>query len=78
MAETVVWGVRAGKTDDGRSLFLEQHVVALGWPKMGDLSKLKGSRDSFKTAFGTAYPEDKPGAIPTNAGQLSASSTNWR
>jgi restriction system protein len=70
MAETVVWGVHAGKTGDAHSLFLDHGVVALGWSKIGDLSKLKATRDDFKAAVAHAYPDSKPGAIPTNAGQL--------
>jgi restriction system protein len=34
------------------------------------LSKLRPDRESFKLAIGKAYPDDKLGAVPVNAGQL--------
>jgi restriction system protein len=69
-AETTIWGVHAGKTGDADTLFLKKGCVAIGWPSMGDLSKLKPDRESFKAKVGEAYPEAKPGAIPTNGGQI--------
>lgn len=68
--ETAIWGIHAGKTGDADALFLKQNVVALGWVKMGDLSRLQPDREAFKTAVAATHPEAKPGAIPTNAGQL--------
>jgi len=70
MADSIIWGVHAGKTGDAHSLFLKHGVVALGWTKIGDLSKFGSKREEFKTAVAAAYPDAKPGAIPTNAGQL--------
>jgi restriction system protein len=68
--ETVLWGIHAGKTGDADNLFLKKNCVAVGWAKMGDLSKLKPDRDAFKARVAEVYPEKKPGAIPNNAGQL--------
>ena len=48
----------------------ETKDVAIGWQKLGDLSALSSSREAFKTAFGKAYPEEKPGAVPVKAGVL--------
>lgn len=72
MAETdvIVWGIHGGRTGDANSLFLKQNCVAVGWPRIGDLSKLGNSREAFKQAVASAYPEKKPNAIPNNAGQL--------
>ncbi|MCA9028876.1 MAG: restriction endonuclease [Planctomycetaceae bacterium] len=71
MSETAtIWGIHAGRTGDANMLFLDNNVVALGWPQMGDLSKLGATRDDFKEAVAAAYPQKKPGAIPNNAGQL--------
>ena len=70
MNETTIWGIHAGRTGDADSLFLKQSRVALGWSKMGDLSKLPPDREAFKSAVTQAYPDLKPGAIPNNAGQL--------
>lgn len=68
--DVTVWGIHAGKTGDAHTLFLSKNVIALGWPLLGDLSKLKGDRDTFKSKIVAAYPEKKPGAVPVDAGQL--------
>jgi restriction system protein len=49
---------------------LKHNVVALGWFEIEDLSHLKADREAFKAAVAAAYPDAKPGAIPTNGGQL--------
>lgn len=64
-----VWGLHAGKHGDALSLFKQHNVVAIGWPKVPDLSKLKQDRDAYKAAVLAAYPA-KPMAVPVNAGQL--------
>src|SRR4029079_10566617 len=69
-ADATVWGIHAGKTGDADSLFLKQGCVAIGWPKMGELSALKPEREAFKARLAAVYPEAKPGAIPTNGGQM--------
>lgn len=69
MNDTTVWGIHAGKTGDADMLFLKKNVIAIGWEKMGDLSKLKANRDDFKDAMVKAYPEAKSNAIPIMAGQ---------
>ena len=68
--ETTVWGIHAGKTGNAESLFFEKHVVALGWPLVGDLSPLGANKEAFKAAVLAGYPDAKAGAIPNNAGQL--------
>lgn len=68
--ESAIWGIHGGRTGDADTLFLKRNCVAVGWPKMGDLSKLAPDREAFKEAVAAAYPEKKPGAIPNNAGQL--------
>lgn len=72
MAETeaTIWGIHAGKTGDSDLLFFKSNVVGVGWAKIGDLSKIKPDREAFKAKVAEAYPDAKPGAIPTNAGQL--------
>lgn len=69
-SETNIWGIHGGKTGDADTLFLKHNCIAMGWPKIGDLSRLPADREAFKSAVATAYPEKKPGAIPNNAGQL--------
>jgi len=68
--ESNLWGIHAGKTGDADTLFLKRNCVALGWPKMGDLSVIKADREAFKVRVSAAFPDAKPGAIPNNAGQL--------
>lgn len=70
MKEGTIWGIHGGKTGDADSLFLKKNCVAIGWAKMGDLSKIAPDREAFKTMVAKTYPDAKPGAIPTNAGQL--------
>lgn len=65
-----LWGIHAGRTGDADSLFLQKNVIALGWNKIGDLSRLKGGREDLKVAVERAYPEKKPGGVAGSAGQL--------
>lgn len=69
MKETTVWGIHAGRTGEAESLFLKKDMIAIGWEKIGDLSKLKANRDAFKEAITKAYPDTKSNAIPILAGQ---------
>lgn len=68
--DTTLWGIHAGRSGDADTLFLKHNCIALGWVKMGDLSRFKPDRDAFKAGVAAAYPDKKPGAIPNNAGQL--------
>jgi len=70
MQEATIWGIHGGKTGDADSLFLDKKCVAIGWSKIGDLSKLSPDRQAFKAAVASSYPNKKPGAIANNAGQL--------
>jgi len=65
-----IWGIHAGRTGDADTLFLSQNIIALGWDKLADLSKLKLDRDAFKKAVKEEYPNKRPMAIANNAGQL--------
>ena len=66
MLEKRVWGIHT--MDD--FLFLNQSVMAIGWEKMGDLSLIPNSRESFKRSYVKTYPEAKKGSIATSAGML--------
>lgn len=70
MKDTTIWGIHAGKTGDAESLFFKHKYIAIGWDRVGDLSKLVADREAFKTAVIAGYPKFKPGAIPNAAGQL--------
>ena len=65
-----MWGIHSGRTGDANTLFLEKNCIALGWDRLGDLSKLAPSREAFKGEVASKYPDKKPGAIPVDAGQL--------
>ena len=69
-SELQMWGVHAGRTGDADSLFIQSHCIALGWSRIGDLSKLHSNREAFKAAVTKHYPGAKAGAIPVEAGQL--------
>jgi len=69
MAEQVIWGIHPGKHGAAEDLFVRRKVIAIGWSNMGDLSQW-ADRDAYKAAFAETYPDEKPGAIPTKAGQL--------
>lgn len=69
MPEQAIWGIHPGKHGQAEDLFLRRKVIAIGWPKMGDLGQWT-DRDAFKAAFAETFPDQKPGAIPTKAGQL--------
>lgn len=49
---------------------VEQGRVFIGWQRLGDVFKLSASREAFKEALSTAYPDTKQGAIPVDAGTL--------
>jgi len=68
--EKVVWGIHAGKTGDADTLFLKHNFIALGWPEMGDLSRIKADREEFKKKVEAVYPDSKPKTIITYTGEL--------
>lgn len=61
-----VWGLHCRD----EKLTLQDRVIAIGWPKMGDLSKLPNDRDAFKDRHREVYPEAKRGNTPVAAGML--------
>lgn len=68
--EVTLWGIRAGVKGEADSLFLKEGVVALGWFELGDLTLLNQDRETYKAKLKSTYPNDRPGSIPVNAGQL--------
>jgi restriction system protein len=54
--EKTLWGIHAGRTGDAYMLFLKHNVIALGWPKMGDLSSLPADREAFRNRLMEAEP----------------------
>ncbi|MBI1302788.1 MAG: restriction endonuclease [Phycisphaera sp.] len=68
--EQTVWGIHGGRAGDADTLFLRRNLVALGWPELGDLSRLGASREAFKAAAEACFPDRNPGNIRNCAGQL--------
>lgn len=64
--EKRVWGIHT--QDD--SLFLNHHVIAIGWAKMGDLTLIGANRDAFKEQYEKVYTNAKKGNIANGAGML--------
>ena len=68
MSDARVWGVHMGRHVGDAPI--ERGYVAIGWPEMGDLSRLEPSREAFKARYAEAYPDAKPGAVPIDAGTM--------
>ncbi len=66
--EKQMWGIHAGPEGIAHSLFINKKVIAIGWPKLGDLSTYCDNKDSLRQSIEKNYPETKPGAI---GGQIS-------
>lgn len=64
--EKRVWGIHT--RDD--LLFLNNNVIAIGWSKLGDLSKIAPDREAFREKMTSIYPDSKKQAIATNTGQV--------
>lgn len=64
----IVWGVHMGAHVSDRPI--EGGYVGIGWPEMGDLTKIAPDREAFKAALILAYPDKKTGAIPVDAGSM--------
>jgi restriction system protein len=63
------WMVRAGNDNTLADKVELNGAVAIGWNEMGNLSDLE-NRAQFKIRYAEANPEDKPGRVPVNAGQV--------
>lgn len=66
--DETIWGIHAGKTGAADALFLKGNCIAIGWAEMGDLSKLRASREAFKERYVASYPSAKPGGLATVSG----------
>ena len=65
--EIVMWGIH---NTNNESMLLRNKVLALGWAKMGDLSKIKQDRDSYYKLYNEVYPNNSKQSIANSAGQL--------
>ena len=67
MKENIVWGIHGGAEWEADELFREKNIIAIGWPKIGDLSKYP-DREAYKNAYLKFYPADTVGAVRNAAG----------
>lgn len=68
MSDLTVWGVHMGAHVGDRPI--EGGYVGIGWPAIGDLTKIAPDREAFKAALVAAYPDKKAGAVPVDAGSM--------
>jgi restriction system protein len=76
--EQQMWGIHGGRTGDANTLFLQENCIALGWHKVGDLSKLAANRDAFKAEVADKFPDKKAGQSQLMPGNSSVSFTKPR
>lgn len=67
MKENIVWGIHGGSESEADELFRDKNIIAVGWPKIGDLSK-HTDREAYKSSYQKSYPGDTIGAIRNAAG----------
>jgi len=67
--DTIFWGIHPGREGEAESQFRNKKVIALGWDKIGDLSKIE-TRENIKDLYGKVYPDAKKGTIPVHVGIL--------
>ena len=65
--EFIVWGIH---NTNNEAMLLNEKVIALGWTKMGDLSKIKQDKDSYYKLYSKVYPESSKQSVANSASQL--------
>ena len=58
--EQTVWGIHTYNDN----LFLKENIIAIGWGELGNLSLIESTRDAFKAAYETAYPNFQENGTP--------------
>lgn len=61
-----MWGIH---TRD-EQLFLQNDLIAIGWPKIGDLLKIAKARDAYKVEYAKVYPDVSRQSMASCAGML--------
>lgn len=69
-SKQTIWAIRGGRAGEADAVFLQKNLVGVGWFEIGNLSVIAPSREAFKEKMAANFPNDKPGAIPVNAGQI--------
>lgn len=72
MAGPVIWSVRAGHDNGASELLCKWGYAAMGWPALGDLSRLGPDPETFKNAVAAKVlgDADRAALVPVVAGQL--------
>jgi restriction system protein len=66
MIERTIWGIHMRR--EHGMVPIEHGYVAIGWHLLGNLSQIEPTREAYKAAYETAYPEAGPGTVRTSAG----------
>ncbi len=64
-----LWGIHGGAYGEVEEIFLEQNVIAIGWPQIGNLEEYR-SRDDITQAIRSAYRDKTVYSARMNAGVL--------
>lgn len=67
MAEKTIWGIHGGSEGEADGLFIKNKVIAIGWRRVGDLSKYK-DREAYKNILEKTYKDMSVGALRNTAG----------
>ena len=67
MAEKTIWGIHGGSEGEADGLFIKNKVIAIGWRRVGDLSKYK-DREAYKNILEKTYEDMSVGALRNTAG----------
>lgn len=71
MSAVTLWMVRAGQHGEGEHAALNDHLVGIGWPELGDLTRV-GSGGNLRLRLDEAYPDARPSARARWGGQIEA------
>ena len=61
MSAVTLWMVRVGRHGEGEHAALNDHLVGIGWPELGDLTRV-GSAGNLGLRLDEAYPDAPPSA----------------
>lgn len=67
MNNKTIWGFHNTRSEIE---MLEGNYIALGWKEMGDLSKIKPTREAYYETYNDVYPDAKKMSIANSAGQI--------
>lgn len=71
MSIVTLWMVRAGQHGEGENDALAASVVGIGWPEVGDLTRLSSAQE-IRKRLNMKYPDAKPSTLANWAGQIDA------